>query len=84
MWDSDSLETICIIGVDYFEDAVFALAFSNKVSKFVFALVDLISDFKMEPAYHQYTNHAGGNLVHHNTITFDVVGEGPATKYILT
>ncbi|XP_073239257.1 echinoderm microtubule-associated protein-like 2 [Porites lutea] len=33
VWDSDSLETICIIGVDYFEDAVFALAFSNKKSQ---------------------------------------------------
>lgn len=79
MWNSDSLETICIIGVDYFEDAVFALAFSNKVSKFVFALVDLISDFKMATCL-PFTQ----NLVHHNTIKFDVVGKGPATKYILT
>ena len=33
VWNSNSLETICVIGVDYFEDAVFALAFSNKVSE---------------------------------------------------
>lgn len=33
VWESDSLETICVIGVDYFEDAVFALAFSNKTSQ---------------------------------------------------
>ena len=32
MWDASSLETMCVIGVDYFEDAVFALAFSNKVN----------------------------------------------------
>lgn len=33
VWDSSSLDTICVIGVDYFEDAVFALAFSNKVNQ---------------------------------------------------
>lgn len=33
VWDSSSLDTICVIGVDYFEDAVFALAFSNKRSQ---------------------------------------------------
>ncbi|XP_078356309.1 echinoderm microtubule-associated protein-like 2 isoform X2 [Oculina patagonica] len=33
LWDSSSLDTICVIGVDYFEDAVFALAFSNKRSQ---------------------------------------------------
>lgn len=33
IWDSNSLETICVIGLDYFKDAVFALAFSNKRSQ---------------------------------------------------
>lgn len=32
VWNSNSLDTICVIGVDYFEDAIFALAFSNKVN----------------------------------------------------
>ena len=44
MWESDSLETICVIGVDYFEDAVFALAFSNKVSNIAFFLANLSPD----------------------------------------
>lgn len=33
IWDSNSLETICVIGLGHFEDAVFALAFSNKRSQ---------------------------------------------------
>lgn len=33
VWNSNSLDTICVIGVDYFEDAIFALAFSNKKSQ---------------------------------------------------
>lgn len=33
IWDSNSLDTISVIGLDYFEDAIFALAFSNKKSQ---------------------------------------------------
>ena len=46
VWNSNSLDTICVIGVDYFEDAVFALAFSNKVNNefTLFSLVHSLND----------------------------------------
>ena len=46
VWNSNSLDTICVIGVDYFEDAIFALAFSNKVNDefTLFSLVHFLND----------------------------------------
>ena len=46
VWNSNSLDTICVIGVDYFEDAIFALAFSNKVNDefTLFSLIHFLND----------------------------------------